>query len=122
MDEIARYNQTRWNALAAADAVFTRPALDLTPEKALARLDPDGRIVFGEVARVLRPGGIYYLPCANPFTFGMNADEWTGSGYPLRIPYQDGHMVDNADPDWVYTRPADRPPLPGPREYRHTLS
>src|SRR3954463_3176373 len=44
MDEIARYNQTRWNALAAADAVFTRPAHDLTPEKALARLDPDGRL------------------------------------------------------------------------------
>jgi len=48
MDEIAKYNVERWQALAEADALFTRPRLDLTPESAREFLDAEG--VFGEVA------------------------------------------------------------------------
>lgn len=48
MDEAARYNIARWQALADADALFTRAALNLTPETARQRVDPGGR--FGDLA------------------------------------------------------------------------
>lgn len=44
MDEIYRYNQIRWNALAKANALFTRPWLNETGESSLRRIDPDGRL------------------------------------------------------------------------------
>jgi SAM-dependent methyltransferase len=44
VDEIARYNRERWEALARADALFTRPALALTRETAAQRIDPEGRL------------------------------------------------------------------------------
>ena len=47
MDEIARYNQARWRALAEANALFTRPRLDLDVDSARRWIDPDGR--FGEI-------------------------------------------------------------------------
>jgi SAM-dependent methyltransferase len=84
---------------------------------------PDVAAVFEEVARVLRPGGVYYLHCANPFMLGLNPRAWTGDGYPLRQPYQDGQLVMGEDEAWVY-RDGARPDedVPAPREYRHTLS
>jgi SAM-dependent methyltransferase len=48
MDELAKYNIERWQALVEADAVFTRPALNLDPSSARERLDPEGRL--GEFA------------------------------------------------------------------------
>ena len=48
MDEVARYNIARWQALADADALFTRPALDLDPASARALVDPEGS--FGDIA------------------------------------------------------------------------
>ena len=48
MDEIAGYNQARWKALAEADALFTRPNLNLNPDSARKLVDPDGR--FGDVS------------------------------------------------------------------------
>lgn len=44
MDEIARYNRERWKALVGADALYTRPALDLDPASAREMLDPEGRL------------------------------------------------------------------------------
>ena len=59
MDEIARYNRTRWRSLVEANAVFTRPALDLDPESARRRLDPSGQLgaVEGKRVLVLAGGG-----------------------------------------------------------------
>ncbi|GAA2815955.1 hypothetical protein GCM10020220_000090 [Nonomuraea rubra] len=37
-DEIYRYNEERWEALVEADALFTRPMLDLDEEQARAYL------------------------------------------------------------------------------------
>jgi SAM-dependent methyltransferase len=228
VDDVAAYNMARWRALAEADALFTRPALDLDVAAARAMLDPDGwlerqvgpidgrrvlclaggggrqsaafallgarvtvadlsdaqlerdreaashygltvetvqadmrdlsaldaaafdlvwhaysinfvpdaTVVFDEVARVLRLSGVYYLHCANPFVLGLNPRAWTGDGYPLRLPYQDGQLVVAEDEGWVYRegeRPAEAayhgasplrgiPTAPPPREYRHTLS
>ncbi|MBL8095848.1 MAG: class I SAM-dependent methyltransferase [Anaerolineales bacterium] len=59
MDDIARYNLQRWRALTAADALFTRPYLDLDAQSARARLDPDGRLgdVSGRSVLCLAGGG-----------------------------------------------------------------
>jgi ubiquinone/menaquinone biosynthesis C-methylase UbiE len=41
MDEVARYNRARWKALAEADALFSRPCLDLDAESARRIIDAD---------------------------------------------------------------------------------
>jgi SAM-dependent methyltransferase len=211
MDEIAKYNVERWQALADADALFTRPSLDLTPDSAREFLDaegvlgevagksvlclasgggqqsaafallgadvtvfdiseaqlerdqqaaahygksvrtvqgdmrdlsvlapawfdlvyqpfsigyvPEASLVFAQVARVLRPGGIYFVAVDNPFFCGMSATDWNGKGYVLKAPYQDQALYISPDPEWVYARSTK--PLPAVREarlYRHTLA
>jgi SAM-dependent methyltransferase len=210
MDEIARYNYRRWQALAKANAVFTRPLLGLTPPEAqeivdphgelgdlagravlclaggggqqsvafallgsqvtvvdlstaqldrdreaashyglsiteieadmrdLSNLDeasfdvvyhpyslnfvPDAREVFRQVARVLKPGGVYFFNCANPFTLGLQASDWDGWGYPLRYPYVEGGAITSPDAPWVFRGETPREPIIGSREYRHALS
>lgn len=211
MDETAKYNIARWKALADANALFTRPYLDLTPATARESMDPEARLgdlagkdvlllaggggqqsaafallganvtvldlspaqlerdrqaathynlsiqtfqgdmrdlspfhaasfdlvyhpyslnfvpdprpVFREVARVLRPGGLYWFNCANPFTIGLTEQDWNGQAYPLTRPYTDGAQITYADPEWVYNHTQqDAEPVPTPIEYRHTLS
>ncbi|MBO3750257.1 class I SAM-dependent methyltransferase [Streptosporangiaceae bacterium NEAU-GS5] len=210
-DDIYRYNEERWNALVEADALFTRPMLDLDAEKAQAYLDlerlglpgdlagrkvlclaggggqqsaafallgadvtvfdlstgqlgrdrraaehygvdirtvqgdmrdlsaldasafdlvwhpysltfvPDARVVFHEVARVVKPGGHYYLMCANPFFSGLTHHSWNGEGYTLKQPYTDGGATGYPDQDWVYDQKPSGRVIPEPREYRQTL-
>ncbi len=207
-----RYNRDRWQALADADALFTRPALDLTLDSAREMVDaerllgdlagkdvlclaggggqqsaafallganvtvfdlseaqlardkqaaahyqraietvqgdmrdlstlgpagfdvvyqphslgfvPDARVVFAQVARVLRPGGRYFFALANPFLCGLSERDWNGSGYPLVLPYVDGAAITTPDPEWVYARDErqEQPAIPPAREYRQTLS
>lgn len=207
MDEIAQYNIERWKALAEANALFTRPYLDLDATAARAKLDPEGRlgdlkdkavlclaggggqqsvafallgaqvtvidlseeqlqrdraaainyqfnlethqgdmrhfahlvgqrfdivwqpyalnfvpdarVVFREVANVLRPGSLYRFSCANPFFSGLNERDWNGAGYLLKSPYQEGAPITYPDQPWVTDAGAS---IPQPREYRHTLS
>src|ERR687894_294918 len=59
MDDIAQYNIERWKALVEANAVFTRPALNLDPSLALAQLDPERRLgtVAGKDVLCLACGG-----------------------------------------------------------------
>lgn len=210
MDEVAKYNRARWEGLVEANALFTRPYLDLTPDAARARLDPEGRLpdvrgqrvlclasgggqqsvafailgaavtvldlsegqlgrdrdaagrlsleirtvagdmrdlsvfppdsfdlvwhpyslnfvpdarlVFAQVARVLRSGGLYRFTCANPFVAGMTEADWNGDGYALRRPYVEGEALTYADAPWVYRAEGGRTdPVPSPREYRHRL-
>ncbi len=210
MDEIAKYNVERWEALAAARAIFTRPWLDLTPELARHWLDPQGhlgdvtgkqvlclasgggqqsaafallgakvtvtdlaeaqlerdreaaahyglkvqilqsdmrdlsglptatfdivyhpysinfvpeaRVVFAQVARVIRPGGLYQFSCSNPFASGLMLQDWDGNGYALNRPYVEGLAVNYQDESWVFGGETPKKPINGPREYRHTLS
>ena len=70
---------------------------------------------------MLRPGGMYYLMCANPFAAGMTEADWDGSGYRLRLPYSQGAEITYADADWVYDR-SQGGPINNPQEYRQTLS
>jgi SAM-dependent methyltransferase len=53
VDEVAAFNQARWRALAEADALFTRPALNLDAASARARVDPDSLLGPLEGKRVL---------------------------------------------------------------------
>jgi SAM-dependent methyltransferase len=207
MDDVAQYNIARWKALAQANALFTRPYLDLDASSARQKLDPEGRlgdiagkrvlclaggggqqsaafallgahvtvldisdeqlardreaaahynlnietlqgdirdlsrldagvfdivwqpyslnfvpdarVVFHEVARVLRRGGLYYFHCANPFVSGIGESDWNGEGYVLKYPYHDGAEIAYPDQRWVSTSGDS---IPAPREYRHTLS
>jgi SAM-dependent methyltransferase len=209
MDPIAQYNQTRWAALVQANAVFTRPWLDLDQAAAQAMVDPTGRFgpiagqrvlclaggggqqsaafallgasvtvmdlsaaqlerdqaaaahyglaittlqgdmrdlsrlygadfdlvvhpyslnfvpdaraVFGEVAHVLRRGGIYHFNCANPAFAGLLMQEWDGHGYPLRRQYADGVEIRYADEPWIFRGNIPAEKINGPVEYRHTL-
>ena len=84
---------------------------------------PDVNPVFDGVARLLRPGGMYRLECHNPFSHGVDASSWTGSGYVLSLPYEDGAEVVYDDPHWDVTdRDGFKRRIIGPREFRHTLS
>lgn len=83
---------------------------------------PDARVVFEEVAKVIKSRGIYYLMCANPFVWGMTENDWDGEGYSLKYPYKDGLIFKYKDQEWVFR---DNPPeteVKKPREYRQTLS
>ena len=208
MDEIAQYNAKRWKALAEANALFTRPRLDLDAQSAqalvdsegklgdlrgkrvlclaggggrqsaayallgaqvtvvdlsaeqlerdrqaaahyqvtietiqgdmrdLSRLDadsfdlvdhpyslnfvPDARVVFAQVARVIKLKGLYRVMCANPFAAGMTERDWNGDGYSLKHAYRQGERIVYADQEWVYARDQ-APTVPPPQEFRHTL-
>lgn len=211
MDAIALYNLERWNTLAREDALFTRPALDLTPETAREAIDPqnllgavsgksvlllaggggqqsaafallganvtvfdlsdaqlgrekvvadhysvtietvggdmrdlsglpashfdivyhpyslslvpDAQVVFAEVARVLKPNGIYHFTLLNPFMAGMTFSDWDGESYRLRAPYVQGRTVTTPDASWVFRE--DQKPISPPQpniEYVQTLS
>lgn len=210
MDEVARYNIDRWETLVKANALFTRPHLELDAESARERLDPDGmfgdlqgkdvlllaggggqqsaafallgarvtvidlsegqlerdrqsakhygfdmtvqqgdmrdlsafvddtfdlvfqpyslnfvpdaRVVFAQVSRVLRPGGIYFFMCTNPYAAGLTERDWVGDGYRINKPYVQGAKIVYEDPDWVYERGDGEHHIPGPQEFRQTLS
>jgi SAM-dependent methyltransferase len=83
---------------------------------------PDVHTVFDQVARVIRPGGLYHMSCNNPFFADLDERDWNGEGYLLKGRYVDGE-IEIADPYWdigyddgASTR------VKGPREFRHTLS
>ena len=210
MDAIYRFNKERWEALAEAHAVFSRPWLDETKESALARLDPDGRLgdlngkdvlclagaggqqavafalngarvsvfdisegqlqrdletarhygyrvallqgdmrdlsvfrpecfdvvsqpyslnfvpdcreVFNQVARVLRPAGLYSFWAANPFAAGLGTRAWNGRAYEVSLLYQQGVQLAYDDEDWVFPTALAAAKPNGPREYRQLLS
>jgi len=59
MDEIAHYNIQRWKALTKANALFTRPYLNLDVASARAKLDPQGQLgeISGKAVLCLAGGG-----------------------------------------------------------------
>jgi SAM-dependent methyltransferase len=59
MDEIAKYNRERWRSLVEANALFTRPKLDLDAASARKMVDPDGKLgdVSGKEVLCLASGG-----------------------------------------------------------------
>ena len=59
VDEVARYNIARWEALAAANAPFSRPLLDLDAASAREFIDPEGLLgaIAGRDVLCLAGGG-----------------------------------------------------------------
>jgi len=83
---------------------------------------PDPIPVFDEVARVVRPAGLYRVECMNPFTQGLVEGDWDGHGYSLRLPYVDGAEIEYRDPYWAFDDAEGKQRrVKGPREFRHTL-
>jgi len=59
MDEVAQYNMARWQALTKANALFTRPYLQMDATTARAKLDAEGRLgeIKGKDVLCLAGGG-----------------------------------------------------------------
>jgi SAM-dependent methyltransferase len=83
----------------------------------------DARQVYRQVARVIRPGGLYRMSCSNPFVMGIDERDWNGEAYPLNRPYVDGGELEFEDPYWeVWDDDGSSVRVKGPKEFRHTLS
>jgi SAM-dependent methyltransferase len=67
---------------------------------------PDVRRVYGEVRRLLKPGGAYRVEYTNPAVEFVDLDGWDGEGYRITVPYAE--MVRRRDD--------------GVTEFRHHLS
>ncbi|MFA4872809.1 MAG: class I SAM-dependent methyltransferase [Patescibacteria group bacterium] len=90
--------------------------------------------VFDEVARIIKPNGIYYLMFHNPFVHGLWKDGcwggkwnkkelWKGKGYPLWQPYKDRYAVKTSDPNWnFFDNKGKKVKIKSPQEFKHTLS
>jgi ubiquinone/menaquinone biosynthesis C-methylase UbiE len=100
---------------------FEASSFDVVAHAYSLNFVPDASEVFREVARVLRPRGIYHFNCANPFIMGTAQSDWNGEGYLLKNPYTEKAQISYNDQDWVYER-AEGDFVPKPIEYRHTLS
>ncbi len=106
MDEIAKYNMKRWEALAAANALFTRPALNLDVVSAREVLDPEGRLgnLAGKDVLCLACGGgqqsvAFALLGANVVVFDLSEaqlqrDAEAATHYSVNIKIVHGDMRD----------------------------
>ena len=98
-------------------------AFDLVWQPYSINFIPDARPVFDEVRRVLRPGGRYRLTFNNPFRAGVTDEDWSGSGYPLKLPYENGLSMWPDDDAWEVEGEDGRSQhITGPKEFSHTLS
>jgi ubiquinone/menaquinone biosynthesis C-methylase UbiE len=83
--------------------------------------------VLAELARVIRPGGLYSLDFGNPFTHDSVDDEaWNGTSYPLMYPYLDGVETTSLHPGWghwhVQNQEGEWIEVDSPKEFHHNLS
>ncbi len=213
LDELAQFNKARWEAIAAAQSVYTRPWLDLDVTTARQRVDPfgyfgdvagmrvlclasgggqqsaafallgaqttvldltekqlagdrlaadhydltirieqgdmrdlsrfaenefdlvyhgysinfvpDPTVVFGQVARILKPGRTYFVQWHNPFIQGVDDESWDGTGYRINRLYRDEEIPADtfANENWTFAdTTGTMQSVAGPREFRHTLS
>lgn len=106
MDEIAKYNVERWRALAEANALYTRPALNLDAASARERVDPEGRLgsLAGKDVLCLASGGgqqsvAFALLGANVTVFDLSdaqlrRDAEAAKHYGVNIQIVQGDMRD----------------------------
>ena len=65
---------------------------------------PDVRQVYREVARVLRPGGLYRVGHINPATYMVDEDSWDGAAYHMAGPYVGGALPARLTEDYAEFR------------------
>jgi SAM-dependent methyltransferase len=103
-------------------SVFPDNAFDLVWQAHSFTFIPDANPVFSEVARVLRPGGLYRFDFTNPFVPAILESSWNGMGYVATQPYVDGADTTSEDPHWEFHDDAGvLQRVEGPREFRHGL-
>jgi len=104
-------------------SMFDADSFDVVWQPYSLNYSPVVEPVFREVARVLRPDGIYEVTFANPFTQALDDDSWDGEGYRLRGPYTDGEDVRRYSPIWeVEQSDGSVIAVDRPHEFRHNLS
>lgn len=111
MDDLLKYNKSRWEALAQARVPYSRPFLDITPENALEALDPDPvfsnspfKEVAGKDVLCLASGGgqqsaIFSLLGANVTVFDLSEtqlarDSETAVHFGTHLTIEQGDMQD----------------------------
>ncbi|MDI6770093.1 MAG: class I SAM-dependent methyltransferase [Anaerolineales bacterium] len=87
-------------------SVFSDEAFDVVWQVYSVNFVPSVESIFREVARVLKPGGIYFVQFANPFVQGVDEDAWDGRAYPLTGFYLDGEDLVERFPYWDVKQPA----------------
>jgi SAM-dependent methyltransferase len=98
---------------------FAEGSFDLVCHWYSINFIPDPLRVFDEVARVLRPGGHYWLGFGNPLRFTLHDEIWH-DGYRITRPYRDGEATFEDD-NWDVEQPDGRSMrVRGPREFLHT--
>ena len=103
-------------------SVFPDNRFDIVWQPYSLNYSPEVEPVFAEVARVLRPGGVYHVVFANPFTQALH-DTWNGTAYLLSRPYIDGEDMSRYDPHWgVPQADGSTVTVERPHEFRHNLS
>jgi ubiquinone/menaquinone biosynthesis C-methylase UbiE len=103
-------------------SAFTANTFDIVWQPYSINYSPTVEPVIAEVARVLKPGGIYHLAFANPFALAMD-NGWDGNGYPLRDLYRDGEDITRFFPIWeLEQEDGTVVTVERPHEFRHTLS
>jgi len=102
---------------------FTDNQFDIVWQVYSINFVPSVEPVFQGVRRVLKPGGIYFLQFANPFTIGIDEERWDGKAYSLNYLYLDGEDLSERFPHWDVDQPdGSKVKLASPHEFRHTLS
>lgn len=104
-------------------SMFPDSRFDVVWQPYSLNYSPTVEPVFANVARVLRPGGIYHVTFANPFTQALDGDSWDGEGYRLRGPCDDGEDISRYYPIWDVEQPdGSTISVNRPHEFRHSLS
>ena len=88
-------------------SVIEKDSFDLVFQPPSMAYVPDVRQVYAQVARVLRPGGLYRADAQNPAVQFIDMESWEGGGYRIETPYS----MTQVDGD-----------IEGPREFRHFLT
>ncbi len=103
-------------------SILKESAFDIVYQPYSINFVPDCTKVFDQVRRIIRPGGIYQLAVANPFTLGTTSKDWDGQGYSLHHRYEQGAKLILNDEDFFYSgATGNRNSVPRPIEYRQTL-
>ena len=104
-------------------SVFPANTFDVVWQPYSVNFVPSVEQVYPEVARVLKPGDIYYMQFANPFVHSVDDEAWDGNAYPLNRPYIDGEDTTQYFPYWDITQEdGSTVKVDSPHEFRHTLS
>jgi len=103
-------------------SVFSADRFDIVWQMYSINFIPSVQPIIAEVQRVLKPGGVYFLQFANPFSIAIDEEKWDGKAYPLNSLYIDGEDLSGRFPGWDVKQPdGSTVKCLSPHEYRHNL-